>query len=88
MISSGAAINLYRIKNDFKVGLGISSLLIPVFLYTKTDTIANIGIRPELFIGYKNLSLGYQYNYFLFKENLIRVGRQSIFIYYRLGLWN
>lgn len=86
MMSGRTSFNLYKTNKGFKIGIGISGLIIPVFMYMKTDTIANFGIRPELNIGYKNLSIGYQYNYFIFQENLIGIGRQSIFIYYRLGL--
>jgi hypothetical protein len=79
MLTNGISFNLYKTKNSFKIGSRLTSLTIPTFLYTKTGNVANLGCNPELNIGYKNFSIGYQYIFSSFQKIQSDLGDKAYF---------
>lgn len=74
-------------KSGLFISIGFSILNYYNFIYEKTDTLANFGIKPEITLGYKNIELGYQRNYFVFDIEPKEIDRQSFVLYYRMRLW-
>lgn len=79
--------NILKTKSGFSASIGLCMMMYYNLLYEKTDTLANLGFKPEITFGYKNWKLGYQINDFIFNIEPKAIGRKSLVLYYRINLW-